>query len=392
MSIVAENSRCRAVFSKGIALATVIGYDADVQATETLFTSLLVQAQVALRAATAAAAPGSPERTRTFRSSFLLAYAYRVGERLEAINAHVAAEAEAETGRSVLPVLAARSSIVDARVSELFPRLGTMRSRATVDPEGWASGRMAADRARLNAGDIARSTPALPGRARRRASCSARRRHRHRAAARAALFVPRRRVVEGDPELVRERRQPGERVAELVHLLGAGALARRLRELAHLLGEPGHRRRDAPGAVPRAVRRFHPALELAELGHRTIVLGSPGTVGYSRSEDVVVKAWRVHQYGAPREVLQLDDVDAPEPGAGELKIRVTSVTLNFNDLDGIHGRYKTVPRPVPYIPGMEVLGIVEDVRRRRRVRGSAGASSRSRRARSAATPSTSSRP
>jgi NADPH2:quinone reductase len=73
-----------------------------------------------------------------------------------------------------------------------------------------------------------------------------------------------------------------------------------------------------------------------------------------------VKAWRVHQYGAPKEVLHLDDVDEPEPGAGELKIRVTSVTLNFNDLDGIHGRYKTVPRPVPYIPGMEVLGIVEE--------------------------------
>jgi NADPH:quinone reductase len=67
----------------------------------------------------------------------------------------------------------------------------------------------------------------------------------------------------------------------------------------------------------------------------------------------------VHQYGSPREVLQLDDVDEPEPGPDELKIRVTSVTLNFNDLDGIHGRYKTVPRPVPYIPGMEVLGIVE---------------------------------
>src|SRR5438477_10089020 len=77
-------------------------------------------------------------------------------------------------------------------------------------------------------------------------------------------------------------------------------------------------------------------------------------------EDTVVKAWRVHRYGAPPEVLQLDDVDAPTPGPGELKIRVTSVTLNFNDLDGIHGRYKTVPRPVPYIPGMEVVGSVEE--------------------------------
>jgi NADPH2:quinone reductase len=73
-----------------------------------------------------------------------------------------------------------------------------------------------------------------------------------------------------------------------------------------------------------------------------------------------MKAWRVHRYGAPRDVLQLDDVESPAPSEGELKIRVTSVTLNFNDLDGIHGRYKTVPRPVPYVPGMEVLGIVEE--------------------------------
>src|SRR3989442_1433311 len=72
-----------------------------------------------------------------------------------------------------------------------------------------------------------------------------------------------------------------------------------------------------------------------------------------------MKAWRVHEFGSPRDVLQLDDVEEPEPGDSEVKIRVTSVTLNFNDLDGIHGRYKTVPRPVPYIPGMEVLGIVE---------------------------------
>src|SRR5471032_1196299 len=72
-----------------------------------------------------------------------------------------------------------------------------------------------------------------------------------------------------------------------------------------------------------------------------------------------MKAWRVHEYGVPSEALHLDDVDEPEPEANELKIRVTSVTLNFNDLDGIHGRYKTVPRPVPYVPGMEVLGVVE---------------------------------
>jgi NADPH:quinone reductase len=71
-----------------------------------------------------------------------------------------------------------------------------------------------------------------------------------------------------------------------------------------------------------------------------------------------MKAWRVHEYGAPVDVLQLEDVDAPEPGVGEVQVRVLAVTLNFNDLDGIHGRYKTVRAPLPYTPGMEVLGIV----------------------------------
>jgi NADPH2:quinone reductase len=58
-------------------------------------------------------------------------------------------------------------------------------------------------------------------------------------------------------------------------------------------------------------------------------------------------------------VLQLEEIDPPEPGAGEVRIRVQAVTLNFNDLDGIHGRYKTVRAPLPYTPGMEVLGVVE---------------------------------
>jgi NADPH2:quinone reductase len=72
-----------------------------------------------------------------------------------------------------------------------------------------------------------------------------------------------------------------------------------------------------------------------------------------------MRAWRVHEYGAPADVLTLEEVDAPEPADGELLVRVAAVTLNFNDLDGIHGRYKTVPAPVPYIPGMEVYGTVE---------------------------------
>jgi NADPH2:quinone reductase len=71
-----------------------------------------------------------------------------------------------------------------------------------------------------------------------------------------------------------------------------------------------------------------------------------------------MKAWRVHRHGAPSDVLRLDEIEEPQPGPGEIQIRVSAATLNFNDLDGIHGRYKSVPTPMPYTPGMEVLGEV----------------------------------
>ena len=72
-----------------------------------------------------------------------------------------------------------------------------------------------------------------------------------------------------------------------------------------------------------------------------------------------MRAWRVHEYGEPAAVLHLDGVDEPLPGPGEVRIRVEATTLNFNDLDGIRGRYATVRVAPPYIPGMEVLGRVE---------------------------------
>jgi NADPH2:quinone reductase len=71
-----------------------------------------------------------------------------------------------------------------------------------------------------------------------------------------------------------------------------------------------------------------------------------------------MRAWLAHEFGSPTEVLRLDEVDAPEPGPGEVQIAVEAITINFNDIDGIRGRYRTVPIEPPYIPGMEVLGRV----------------------------------
>ena len=74
-----------------------------------------------------------------------------------------------------------------------------------------------------------------------------------------------------------------------------------------------------------------------------------------------MRAWRAVEHGTPRDVLRLEEIDTPAPGPGEVLVRADAVTLNFNDIDGIHGRYATVPIPAPYVPGMEALGTVESV-------------------------------
>ncbi|HEY3834258.1 MAG TPA: DUF2786 domain-containing protein [Acidimicrobiia bacterium] len=167
LHVVAENSRCRSVFDSHNALASVVGFASDVAATEMLFTSLLVQAQTAMQGAAARAPAGAHTRSRGFRSSFLVSFAHRIGARLEEINAAVTSAADCDG--DLLPVLAARSSRVDAAVDEMF---GTLRRSAVRghDPVGWVSGQLAADRARLNAGDLAaerraRHEPAINQRA-----------------------------------------------------------------------------------------------------------------------------------------------------------------------------------------------------------------------------------
>lgn len=72
-----------------------------------------------------------------------------------------------------------------------------------------------------------------------------------------------------------------------------------------------------------------------------------------------MRAWRTHRYGAPLEVLQLDVIDVPEPGTGEVRIRVQGIPLNLNDLERITGGAMMVTPELPSIPGMEVMGVVD---------------------------------
>jgi NADPH:quinone reductase len=70
-----------------------------------------------------------------------------------------------------------------------------------------------------------------------------------------------------------------------------------------------------------------------------------------------VKAWRVHELGAPADVLRLDEVPDPVAGEGEVLVRVEACALNFPDVLLCAGLYQERP-PLPFTPGLEVCGTV----------------------------------
>ncbi len=78
----------------------------------------------------------------------------------------------------------------------------------------------------------------------------------------------------------------------------------------------------------------------------------------------MMRAVRLHEHGGP-EVLRLDEVPIPEPGPGEVLVRVHAVGVNPPDwylrggLTSVPGTDSTVSLPV--IPGTDVSGVVEAV-------------------------------
>lgn len=73
-----------------------------------------------------------------------------------------------------------------------------------------------------------------------------------------------------------------------------------------------------------------------------------------------MQAWRVHRLGDPTDVLQLDEVDPPEPGPGEVRVHVAAAGLNFPDALLCQGKYQERP-PLPFTPGLEAAGVVSAV-------------------------------
>lgn len=145
---IAMANRCRSVHHVGQRCSTLFGYPADLEGVELLYTSLLVQGTVAIRATGSQRSVDGRSTTRSFRSSFWMAYAQRIGERLAAAQQSVVDAAVLEHGQALVPVLVSRLARVERARDEAFPHLTRRRARPT-NAAGWVAGSAAADRADL---------------------------------------------------------------------------------------------------------------------------------------------------------------------------------------------------------------------------------------------------
>jgi NADPH2:quinone reductase len=70
-----------------------------------------------------------------------------------------------------------------------------------------------------------------------------------------------------------------------------------------------------------------------------------------------MKAIQIHETGGP-EVLRLADLPIPQPGPGEVLIRIEATGLNFIEIYFRKGVYKSA---LPFIPGSEAAGTIEEL-------------------------------
>jgi NADPH:quinone reductase len=73
------------------------------------------------------------------------------------------------------------------------------------------------------------------------------------------------------------------------------------------------------------------------------------------------RAWVATRLAAPIDALEIQSVDIPVPGPGEVRIAVKAFCLDFNDIDTIYGRYFLLPFQPPFVPGMAAAGVVDAV-------------------------------
>ena len=72
---------------------------------------------------------------------------------------------------------------------------------------------------------------------------------------------------------------------------------------------------------------------------------------------ITARIVRAHKTGGP-EVMQIDEVQLPSPGAGQALVRIEAAGVNFIDIYQRSGQYQL---PMPLAMGVEGAGVVEQV-------------------------------
>jgi NADPH:quinone reductase-like Zn-dependent oxidoreductase len=70
------------------------------------------------------------------------------------------------------------------------------------------------------------------------------------------------------------------------------------------------------------------------------------------------------EFGGP-EVLRVISLPVPPPGPGQVRVRVAAAAVNPTDLAFRSGAHRSMPSGVepPYVPGMDLAGVVDDAGR-----------------------------
>lgn len=115
----------------------VFGFASDIERTDVLYTSLLVQMWQGL---TAAEVPGWSRNPRAWRRSWLLGFAGAVVSRVRAAEHQAACQAAtpAAGGARAAVVLADRRQVIRSNVEQVYPN--TRKSRTTYSGSGYAAG------------------------------------------------------------------------------------------------------------------------------------------------------------------------------------------------------------------------------------------------------------
>lgn len=73
-----------------------------------------------------------------------------------------------------------------------------------------------------------------------------------------------------------------------------------------------------------------------------------------------MKSVRFYEFGNPSELLRVEDVPQPEPGANQVLVRMRARSINPSDLLTVRGLYGALPK-LPATPGLEGMGEVASV-------------------------------